>query len=138
MSQPTAKAASASCPEDADVDEYDDEGFEDAKSSPSHASQLPRPGAMKSDGTASTATRGDSVADGAIGPPCDEEDYEETFEVDDDADRASSPPTKDLTDAIVVDGRGYDYAEDNDCDDESDASREVSMDDNRSVKTMSD
>lgn len=127
----------ASCPVDADVDEYDDEGFEETNPSPSHASQLPLPGAMKLDGTASTATRGDSVADGAIGPPCDE-DYEESFEVDDDADRAASPPTKDLTDPIVVDGRGYDYAEDNDYDDETDASREVSMDDNRSVKTMSD
>jgi len=136
VSEPTAKAAVASCQEDSDDNEYDDEEFEDGEPAP-HLSQLPRPPAMKLDGAASTAPL-DNVANGAIDLPSDDEDYEEPFEVDDDVEKSVSPPKKELKDPIVVDGRAYDYAEDNAYDDASDGSRDASMDEKGSVKTVSD
>mmetsp|Transcript_110925 Transcript_110925/g.192337 ORF Transcript_110925/g.192337 Transcript_110925/m.192337 type:complete len:655 (-) Transcript_110925:152-2116(-) len=117
-----------------EVEEYEDEPFEE-EDVPSPA-QPP----MKSDGTASTATRG-SNADGENEDPDVEDIYEEGFEGDDDVEEDVQEHGGMLSskDRIVVEGQSYDYAEDNEFDEEvSDMSREVSIDDAHSVKSVED
>lgn len=117
--------------------EIDEEGFEDdfEEDDPSPPNLPAKPKAEgPSRGSASTETRGGENEEHDL-----DDGYDEGFEEDVEEDIEDGIPYNSGQDRILVEGQSYDYAEDNESIDEfSDMSREVSMDDARSVKSVDD
>lgn len=125
-----------------EVEEYDDEGFEDedpassAHPSPRNAPTNTRASGtpLKSD-TASTGTRGAEDEEAELGDAYALDAFEEEENLLEESSLVQVP----AKDRIVVEGQSYDYAEDNEWDDDfSDASRDASLDDANSVRSIGD